>query len=184
MCVHALTYVKVSRGLNWAQSWVESAEAAISSLNNHMLPACLSLCLLCLSFVLSLFLIHKMSKMHCITFYMICSINLHVADNNSSFIRALVCLSVSSELFCGNHDSAVIQCTLLMACLCNTEDTNLNLRFIFIFWHFLRREVKWSLPNSWANHRLCSYFRYLRRVSSHFMITSIYKSLTASLYST
>lgn len=67
-----------------------------------MLPASLSLCLLlCLSFVLSLFLIHKMSEMHCITFYMICSINLHVADNNSSFIRALVCLSVSSELFCG-----------------------------------------------------------------------------------
>lgn len=123
---------KSARGLNRAQSWVESAEAAVSSHNNHSPPICL------FPDAFSLFLRR-------ITFYMICSINLSIAHNNSSLIRALAILAVSSEPFCGVC-SAVIQFALLMACLCHTGS----------FWYFgtlCNISVKWSLTKPSANHR-------------------------------
>lgn len=79
---------KSARGLNWAQSWEKSAVETISSHNNHSPPICL------FPDTFSLFLRR-------ITFYMICSINLSIADKNSSLIRALAILAVSSEPFCG-----------------------------------------------------------------------------------
>lgn len=84
VCTHMC---KSARGLTRARSWVESAKAAVSPRNNHSPPICL------LPDTFSLF-----SRR--ITFYMICSINLSTADNNSSLIRALAILAVPSEPFC------------------------------------------------------------------------------------